>query len=133
MKKAKVLIVLMLIISLVFPSAGMAAGSIKDTSSTKEVSGKPEIKILECQWLSRDDLESPWKKLDGTYDFAGKEDEYIEFKNEIKISSNQKLEGEIFLNYSLGNEENMYCYKIEPTKDQNTYLLTVENEYSTID
>lgn len=132
MKKAKVFIALMLVISLVFPSVGMAAGSVKDTSSTKEVSGKPEIKILECQWLYRDDWESPWKKLDGSYDFAGAEDEHIEFKNEIKISSNQKLEGEIFLNYSLGNEENRYCYNIEPTKDQNTYLLTVENEDSTI-
>ena len=135
MKKAKVLIALMLIISLVFPSAGMAAGSIKDTSSTKEVSGKPEIKILECQWLSRDDLESPWKKLDGTYDFAENEDEYIEFKNEIKISSNQKLEGDIALNYSFGDEENTSYveYNIESTKDQYTYLLTAKTESSTID
>ncbi len=50
MKKAKVFIALMLVISLVFPSTGMAAGSVKDISGTKEVSGKPEIKVSSVEF-----------------------------------------------------------------------------------
>lgn len=136
MRKAKVFIALMLVISLVFPSVGMAAGSVKDTSSTKEVSGKPEIKILECQWLYRDDWESPWKKLDGSYDFAGAGNETIKFKNEIKISSNQKLtEDTISMEYRFLGEGNVLTdvvYDIIPTKNENTYLLKMQEDKGVI-
>lgn len=136
MKKAKVLIALMLVISLVFPNAGMAAGSVKDISGTKEVSGKPEIKILECQWLSRDDRESPWKKFDESYDFAKSDDGYTEFKNEIKISSNQKLtEDTISMEYRFQGEGNVLTdivYDIVPTNNENIYLLKMQEDYDVI-
>lgn len=130
MKKAKVLIALMLVVSLVFPSVGMAAGGAKASNGTKEVSGKPEIKILDCQWYYSDYGDN-WNKINNTFDFNDVDDNSIDLKNEIKIKSNQKLEGDIYVDYSLGATDYTYYinYHIEPTETENVYLLTNKNDY----
>ena len=132
MKKAKVLIALMLVVSLVFPSVGMAAGGAKASNGTKEVSGKPEIKILDCQWYYSMDYGDHWTEINKTFDFSDKGKENVRFENKIKIKSNQKLEGDVLIDYSFigGNYTTNLGYNIEPTDDENIYLLTVIDGYS---
>lgn len=124
MKKAKVLIALMLIISLVFPSTGMAAGSVKDASSTKEVSGKPEIKISSVEFSIMDPYDEmlAFSPITGPIDMKFCRDYYY-LKDIIKIKSDRYIAGgELSVEYSKIDKE---------TQEKLTYI--VDHEINSID
>ena len=124
MKKAKVFIALMLVISLVFPSTGMAAGSVKDISGTKEVSGKPEIKISSIEFgiLDPYDEMGEYSPLTGPIDMAST-DEYYYLKDNIRLRSDRFIGGgELLVEYSKVDEQT-----------QKKFTYTVNHELNSMD
>ena len=123
MKKAKVFIALMLVISLVFPSTGMAAGSVKDISGTKEVSGKPEIKVSSVEFgiLDPYDEMGEYSPLTGPIDMAST-DEYYYLKDNIRLRSDRFIGGELLVEYSKVDEQT-----------QKKFTYTVNHELNSMD